>query len=234
MRVTKDKGRSPELPRKSPDEQIRLSLLRTGCAAHSHKRPARLSSARVTIHQKTCRCKRFSAGHCFGIRITGFRDRLNSVGLAFFLLPDVCFPFPVSRSLFPVPRSRRCLFATSYPQRRMPKSACQKPSNSSQNRSKRRRFPSKSDQKGAHFVMPILTFGGVAPSGASARADLAFRRGQKGDSRGAKSPVQKLSTIYTKGRRARRDGGRLRTPGLSAAHGPDQKGVRNLFLMMIC
>ena len=55
-----------------------------------------------------------------------------------------------------------------------------KPSNSCQNRSKRRRFPSKRDQKRAHFVMPILTFGGATPSGASARADFAFRKGKKG------------------------------------------------------
>ena len=62
-----------------------------------------------------------------------------------------CSPFPVPGSLFPplpwarvspgfrfpVPNSRRCFFATSYPQRRMPKSACQIPSNSGQNRSKR-------------------------------------------------------------------------------------------------
>ncbi|MCX5676351.1 MAG: hypothetical protein NTX87_15220, partial [Planctomycetota bacterium] len=47
------------------------------------------------------------------------------------------------------------------------------PSNSGQNRSKRRRFPSKRDQKGAHFVMPILTFGGVTPSGVKA-ASAAF------------------------------------------------------------
>jgi len=68
----------------------------------------------------------------------------------------------------------------SYPQRRVPKSACQIPSNSSQNRSKRRRFPSKSDQKRAHFVMPILTFWGVTPLGASARADFALPKGKKG------------------------------------------------------
>ena len=39
-------------------------------------------------------------------------------------------PFPVPRSPFPVPNSRRCLFASSYPQRRMPIRACKKPSNS--------------------------------------------------------------------------------------------------------
>jgi len=50
------------------------------------------------------------------------------------------------------------------------------PSNSGQNRSKRRHFPSKRHQKGAHFVMPILTFCGWTPSGASARAVFAFRK----------------------------------------------------------
>ena len=100
-----------------------------------------------------------------------------------------------SRSPFPVPRSRRCLFASSYPQRRTPKSACQKPSNSSRNRSKRRRFPSKSDQKGAHFVMPILTFWWVTPSGASAKAVFAFRKGKKARFGGAKWRPEKLSTI---------------------------------------
>ena len=92
---------------------------------------------------------------------------------------------------------RRCLFASNYPQRRTPKSACQKPSNSSQNRSKRRRFPSKSDQKGAHFVMPILTFCGWTPSGASARAVFAFPKGKKGAFSGAPGQFQKLSTIST-------------------------------------
>ena len=104
---------------------------------------------------------------------------------------------PFSRSPFPVPRSRRCLFATSYPQRRVPKSACRKPSNSGQNRSKRRRFPSKRHQKSAHFVMPILTFWVVTPSGASARADLGFRKGKKASLGGAKWRPEKLSTICT-------------------------------------
>ena len=43
--------------------------------------------------------------------------------------------------------------------------------------------------------MPILTFWPVTPSGASAKADFAFRKGKKGAFRGAKSPGQKLSTI---------------------------------------
>jgi len=61
MRFTKEKGRSPALPRKSPKRyRFGLSLLRTGCAAHSRKRRARLPSAIVTIHHKTCRCKFFS------------------------------------------------------------------------------------------------------------------------------------------------------------------------------
>jgi len=55
---------------------------------------------------------------------------------------------------------------------------------------------SKNDQKRAQIVMPILTFGGVIPSGASAKAVLASRRGKKGAFRGAKSPGQKLSTSW--------------------------------------
>ena len=107
------------------------------------------------------------------------------------------FQVPLScRSPLPLSfRAPRCFFATSYPQRRVPKSPCQKPSNSSQNRSKRRRFPSKRDQKSAHFVMPILTFWGLTPSGASARAVLAFRKGKKARFGGAKWPPEKLSTI---------------------------------------
>ena len=73
-----------------------------------------------------------------------------------------------------------------------------KPSNSCQNRSKRRRFPSKSDQKRAHFVMPILTFWGVTPSGASAKAVFAFQKGKKTRFGGAKWRPEKLSTISTK------------------------------------
>ena len=60
--------------------------------------------------------------------------------------------------------------------------------------------------------MPILTFWGVNPSGASARADLACRKGKKGAFSGAPGRVPKLSTI----------GGRLWiTPGfLFAASRP--------------
>ena len=43
--------------------------------------------------------------------------------------------------------------------------------------------------------MPILTFWGVTPSGASARAVFAFRKGKKGAFSGAPERVQKLSTI---------------------------------------
>jgi hypothetical protein len=57
------------------------------------------------------------------------------------------------------------------------------------------KFGSKSDQKRAHFVMPILTFWGVTPSGASARAVFAFRKGKKGAFSGAPERVPKLSTI---------------------------------------
>ena len=104
--------------------------------------------------------------------------------------------FPVPRSLFPIPD-------VAFSQQVMHNGVCasvhvksrQKPSNSCQNRSKRRRFPSKSDQKRAHFVMPILTFGGWTPSGASARADFAFRKGKKARFGGAKWRPEKLSTI---------------------------------------
>jgi hypothetical protein len=44
---------------------------------------------------------------------------------------------------------------------------------------------SKKVKKGAHFVMPILTFWWVTPSGASARAVLACRKGKKARFRGA-------------------------------------------------
>ena len=60
-------------------------------------------------------------------------------------------------------------------------------------------FRQKAIKKGAHFVMPILTFWGVTPSGASARADFAFRKGKKGAFSGPPRRVQKLSTISTKG-----------------------------------
>jgi len=109
------------------------------------------------------------------------------------LQPQVspCFRFPVPGSPFPA--------FGSYPQRRAPKSACQKPSNSGQNRSKRRRFPSKRDQKGAHFVMPILTFWGVTPSGASARADLPLRKGHFGVVQGSKRACGKVIHKINKG-----------------------------------
>jgi hypothetical protein len=51
---------------------------------------------------------------------------------------------------------------------------------------------SKSDQKRAHFVMPILTFLGVTPSGASAKAVFAFRKGKKGAFPGAKMASEKV------------------------------------------
>jgi len=95
---------------------------------------------------------------------------------------------------FPVPRSRFPAFG-SYPQRRMPIRPCHKPSNSGQNRSKGRRFPIKSDQNRAHFVMPILTFWGWTPSGGGARAVWASRKGKKGAFSGAPRRVPKLSTI---------------------------------------
>ena len=101
-----------------------------------------------------------------------------------------------------VPSSLRTFFTNSSPHwhgscahRPMPIRPCHKPSNSCQNRSKRRRFPSKRDQKRAHFVMPILTFWGVTPSGASARAVLGVRRGQKGCFSSAQNAPKKLSTV---------------------------------------
>ena len=101
------------------------------------------------------------------------------------------FRHPVFRSRFPA--------FGSYPQRRMPIRPCHKPSNSSQNRSKGRRFPSKRDQKGAHFVMPILTFWGVTPSGASARAVLPLRKGHFGVVQGSKRACGKVIHKINKG-----------------------------------
>ena len=77
----------------------------------------------------------------------------------------------------------------------MPISPCQTPSNSGQNRSKGRQNPIKSDQTRAQFVMPILTFWGVTPSGASAKADFALRKGKKARFGGPKWRPEKLSTI---------------------------------------
>jgi hypothetical protein len=97
------------------------------------------------------------------------------------------------------------------------------PSNSGQNRSKRRRFPSKSDQKRAHFVMPILTFWGVTPSGASARAVFAFRKGKKARFGGAKWRPEKLSTKST------RPGFGIRESGFGKSKGRDSGfGVRQM------
>jgi hypothetical protein len=84
------------------------------------------------------------------------------------------------------PVVRRNLLAPHGLRRSCPVSMLQSP--------KRRRFPSKRHQKGAHFVMPILTFWGWTPSGASARAVLAFRKGKKACFGGAKWRPEKLST----------------------------------------
>ena len=54
------------------------------------------------------------------------------------------------------------------------------------------KFGSKNDQKRAQIVMPILTFWGVTPSGASARADLASRKGKKGAFSGRKIARSKV------------------------------------------
>jgi hypothetical protein len=56
---------------------------------------------------------------------------------------------------------------------------------------------SKSGQKRAQIVMPILTFWVWTPSGASARAVLALPKGKKARLGGAKWRPQKLSTIST-------------------------------------
>jgi len=82
---------------------------------------------------------------------------------------------------------------------------CQKPSNSGQNRSKRRRFPSKTDQNRAHFVMPILTFWGVTPSGASAKAVLPIPKGHFGVVQGSKMACGKV--IHKIGKTGNRDSG---------------------------
>jgi hypothetical protein len=63
------------------------------------------------------------------------------------------------------------------------------------NRSNGVKIGSKKVKKGAHFVMPILTFWALPPSGASARADFASRKGKKGAFSGAPERFQKLSTI---------------------------------------
>jgi hypothetical protein len=73
-----------------------------------------------------------------------------------------------------------------------------KPSNSCQNRSFGARKPSKSDQNRAQFVMPILTFAGLTPSGASARPVLGGPKGQKGRFSSAKNALKKLSTVPRK------------------------------------
>ena len=118
-----------------------------------------------------------------------------------FLTPQPARLWRVPQSLFfyiPPPH-----WHGSCAQRRMPMRPCHKPSNSSQNRSKRRRFPSKSDQKRAHFVMPILTFWGWTPSGASARAVLASRKGKKGAFSGAPGQVPKVIHSYPQSRGSR-------------------------------
>ena len=65
------------------------------------------------------------------------------------------------------------------------------------NRSNGVKIGSKKVKKGAHFVMPILTFWLFTPSGASAKAVLAFPKGKKARFRGAKWRPEKLSTIGT-------------------------------------
>ena len=114
-----------------------------------------------------------------------------------------------SARLTPVPRPSHfssifyAYWHGSCAQRCIPIRPCHKPSNSSQNRSKRRRFPSKRDQKGAHFVMPILTFCPSTPSGASARAVLPLRRGHFGVVQGSKMACGKV--IHKMGKTGNRD-----------------------------
>ena len=100
------------------------------------------------------------------------------------------------------------------------------PSNSSQNRSKRRRFPSKRDQKSAHFVMPILTFWGVTPSGASARADFAFRKGHFRCVWGSKMACGKV--IHKMWKTGNRDSGigirKKQRPGIGVRQRTNDKG----------
>ena len=85
--------------------------------------------------------------------------------------------------------------------------------------------------------MPILTFWGVTPSGASAKAVFAFPKGKKGAFSGAPGQIQKLSTICTAvlglaaGKTDRRDSPMPRRPvarwaGLPTAQDPLAKPAR--------
>jgi hypothetical protein len=102
-------------------------------------------------------------------------------------------PFPVPRPLFPIPD-------VAFSQQVIHNGVCpcvhvkfrQIRVKIDQNGVK---FGSKRHQKRAQIVMPILTFWGVTPSGASARAVFAFRKGKKTGFRGTKWRAQKLSTI---------------------------------------
>ena len=60
------------------------------------------------------------------------------------------------------------------------------------NRSNGVKIVSKKVKKGAHFVMPILTFWGVTPLGASARAVLACPKGFSGGYFGPKRACAKV------------------------------------------
>jgi len=67
------------------------------------------------------------------------------------------------------------------------------------NRSNGVKIGSKKVKKGAHFVMPILTFRGVTPPGASARADLACRKGFFGWYFGPKTARAKVIHNFHRG-----------------------------------
>ena len=155
------------------------------------------------------------------------------------LLPVPRSRFPGPRSPFPVPRSRFPglparlkggfpIPDVAFSQQVFHNGVCasvhvkshRKPSNSSQNRSKRRRFPSKSDQKRAHFVMPILTFWVVTPSGASARAVLGSLKGQKPVFRGSKMPCGKV--IHKMWKTLAAPGPRKRPPARGSAAAPNR------------
>jgi len=74
------------------------------------------------------------------------------------------------------------------------------------NRSNGVKIGSKKVKKGAHFVMPILTFWVLTPSGASARADLACRKGFLGWYFGPKTARAKVVHNFRKGREKRERG----------------------------
>ena len=169
----------------------------SGLRAASHERRATSSESRP-LAAPTARGGQVRRLNGQPLRPTD-SDRLPRGSLGFCL--SIRNPHSAIRNALPRPPSPShffCRFSPdwhgSYPQALMPIITCQIPSNSSQNRSKRRRFPSKRHQKRAQIVMPILTFWGWTPSGASAKADFALRKGKKARFGGAKRRPEKLST----------------------------------------